>query len=78
LTRRTALSLWFILLVSVWLAGGALALAQDQEIVIRMYAGAYTPRERTQSDRWDPPSYLNVLAQEYKRLHPPCNDRVSP
>lgn len=50
--------------------GGALALAQDQEIVIRMYAGDYTPRERTQSDRWDPPSYLNVLAQEYKKLHP--------
>jgi raffinose/stachyose/melibiose transport system substrate-binding protein len=35
-----------------------------------MYAANYTPRERAQSDRWDPPSYLWKLRDAYRKLHP--------
>lgn len=66
--KRLLAVLLVMLLVPLWTF--ATAAASAEEIVIRMYAGPYTPRERTQSDRWDPPSYFNVLAAEYKRLHP--------
>ena len=44
--------------------------AGDEKITIRMYAFEYTPRERSASDRWDPPSYLWVLRDEYQEKHP--------
>jgi raffinose/stachyose/melibiose transport system substrate-binding protein len=39
-------------------------------VTIRMYASDYTPRERGQSDRWNPPSYLWKLRDAYQKLHP--------
>lgn len=41
-----------------------------KQVKIRMYASEYTPRERTQSDRWDPPTYLAKLRDEYRKAHP--------
>lgn len=69
---RTRWTRWLVLI----LVGCALSMvtlgsiAWAEEVVIRMYAGAYTPRERTQSDRWDPPSYLKTLAEQYTQMHP--------
>jgi ABC-type glycerol-3-phosphate transport system substrate-binding protein len=46
------------------------ARAADKTVKLRMYAFEYTPRERSQSDRWDPPSYLWKLRDAYQKLHP--------
>lgn len=45
------------------------AVAQEKK-VIRCQVGSYTPRERTEADRWDPPQHYWKLEQEYERLHP--------
>jgi raffinose/stachyose/melibiose transport system substrate-binding protein len=44
--------------------------AAPKTVTIRMYAANYTPRERAQSDRWDPPTYLWNLRDAYQKLHP--------
>ncbi|MBA7704232.1 hypothetical protein ES703_113034 [subsurface metagenome] len=46
-----------------------LAMAQEKK-VIRCFVQAYTPRERMEADRWDPPQYYWKLEQEYEKLHP--------
>ncbi len=42
----------------------------DDAVELRIYVGEFTPRERLPSDRWDPPSYLNTIIEEYQELHP--------
>lgn len=44
--------------------------AAPKEKVIRMFAQAYTPKERTAADRWDPPKYFWTIEKEYEQLHP--------
>ncbi len=44
--------------------------AAEKKVKLRMYAFEYTPRERTASDRWAPPSYLWKLRDAYQKLHP--------
>jgi len=46
-----------------------MAVTQEKK-VIRCFVQSYTPRERTEADRWDPPQYYWKLEQEYERLHP--------
>jgi ABC-type glycerol-3-phosphate transport system substrate-binding protein len=51
--------------------GSVPVLGAPQKVVqLRMYAFDYTPRERAQSDRWDPPKYLWTLRDAYQKLHP--------
>jgi raffinose/stachyose/melibiose transport system substrate-binding protein len=52
------------------LTAAASLTAAPKTVTIRMYAANYTPRERAQSDRWDPPSYLWKLRDAYQKLHP--------
>ncbi len=37
---------------------------------VKMYAQALTPRERLETDRWDPPKKMNDLKKEYEEAHP--------
>ena len=67
--KRLIAGLVIVLLLPLWV-DTTVKTAFAEAVVIRMYAGPYTPRARTQSDRWDPPSYFNTLAEEYKHLHP--------
>lgn len=52
------------------LVAAAPAAAAEKKIKLRMFAFEYTPRERAQSDRWDPPTYLWKLRDAYQKLHP--------
>ncbi len=38
--------------------------------VVSHYAQGLTPRERLETDRWDPPQALWALEEAYKDLHP--------
>ena len=42
----------------------------EDAVRLRLYVGEFTPRERQPSDRWDPPSYLNVIIEQYRERHP--------
>jgi raffinose/stachyose/melibiose transport system substrate-binding protein len=57
-------------IVLMVLAGPALIAAPQKPVQLRMYAFDYTPRERAQSDRWAPASYLWTLRDSYGKLHP--------
>ena len=45
---------------------------------LRIYVGAYTPRERTQSDRWDPASYMDQLIADYQGQNSDVSFEVLP
>jgi raffinose/stachyose/melibiose transport system substrate-binding protein len=66
-SKKRLLAIAVLVLVSSAVAFSAVA---EKKIKLRMYAFEYTPRERTQSDRWDPPTYLWKLRDAYQKLHP--------
>ena len=78
--RMTVLIVLALALVaSVAMATGS----QEEEIpedatLLRIYVGEFTPRERQPSDRWDPPTYLNTIMDEYQEMHPDVRFEVLP
>lgn len=45
---------------------------------VKMYAQALTPRERLETDRWDPPQKMWDMEKEYESLHPDVNIEFVP
>lgn len=75
----TAVVLLLALAAPLAASGGAEASEGTEDTVtLRLYLGEFTPRERTASDRWDPPSYLNVIMEAYQELHPNVRFEVLP
>ncbi|MGQ9632531.1 MAG: ABC transporter substrate-binding protein [bacterium] len=68
-----------VLLIAVVFVLGAAALAQqfgpkaDLKGKISVYLQSYTPREKTEADRWPTPKYGWVIEKEYEKLHPNVN-----
>lgn len=46
--------------------------------VVRHYAQAFTPRERLETDRWDPPRVLWDIEKEYEEMHPDVDIQFVP
>jgi raffinose/stachyose/melibiose transport system substrate-binding protein len=51
-------------------AGGEAPKAVGAKKVVKMYAQALTPRERMETDRWDPPQKFWDIQKEYQDAHP--------
>ncbi len=45
---------------------------------LRIYVGELTPRTRTASDRWDPPSYMDTLVERYTEMNPGVSIEILP
>lgn len=71
--RVICLLLAILLMLSVSYTGFA-----AKKKVVKMYAQAFTPRERLEADRWDPPQYLWKLEKEYEKLHPDVDIQFMP
>ena len=72
LTRQSARMSWLVVVAVLCVAFAAFSTppAAAAPVKLRMFAWEYTPRDRTPSDRWDPPSYLRTLRDSYQKLHP--------
>ncbi len=78
MSRAMACSAILALAAALAWGGGQAEKARAGQVTLRIYVGEYTPRARTQSDRWDPPQYVNKLIADYRARHPEVTFEVLP